>query len=58
MPQVARKKDGGLWVCVVYKGINKDTISDRYSTPRINNLIDTVGKQQGKLFCTLDLMKG
>ena len=53
-----RKKDGGLRVCVDYRGINKDTIPDRYPIPCIDDLIDTVGRQQGKLFTALDLMKG
>ena len=52
-----RKKERGLRVCVDYRGINKDTIPDHYPIPCIDDLIDTVGRQQGKLF-TLDLMKG
>ena len=55
---VVQKKDGGLQVCVDYRGINKNTVPDRYPIPRIDELIDTVGKQQGKFFTSLDLMKG
>ena len=62
---LVRKKDGGLQVCIDYRGINKDTIPDRYPIPHIDDLIDTVGRQQGtvgrqqgKLFTTLYLMKG
>ena len=53
-----RKKDGGLRVCVDYRGLNKKTIPDRYPIPRIDELIDTIGRQKGKLFTSLDLMKG
>ena len=53
-----RKKDGGLRVCVDYRGINKKTIPDCYPIPRIDDLIDTVGRCGGKIFSTLDLMKG
>ena len=55
---LVRKKDGGLQVYVDIRGINRDTIPDYYPIPRIHDLIDTVGRQQGKLFITLDLMKG
>ena len=55
---LVRKKDGSLRVCVDYRGINKDTIPDCYPIPRIDNLIDTVGRQKGQWFTTLDLMKG
>ena len=55
---LVRKKDGTLRVCVDYRGINKDTIPDCYPIPRIDDLIDTVGRQKGKWFTTLDLMKG
>ena len=55
---LVRKKDGGLRVCVDYRGINKNTVPDRYPLPRVDELIDTVGKQKGKFFTSLDLMKG
>ena len=52
------KKDGGLRVCVDCRGITKDTIPDCYPIPRIDDLIDMVGRCKGKYFTTLDLMKG
>ena len=55
---LVRKKDGGLRVCVDYRGINKDTIPDCYPIPRLDDLIDMVGRCKGKIFSTLDLMKG
>ena len=55
---LVRKKDGSLRVCVDCCGINRETIPDQYPIPRIDNLIDTVGRYKGKIFTTLDLMKG
>ena len=55
---LVRKKDGSLRVCVDYRGINKKTIPDQYPIPRIDDLIDAVGRCKGKIFTTLDLMKG
>jgi len=55
---LVRKKDGSLRVCVDYRGINKRTIPDQYPIPRIDDLIDAVGRCKGKIFTTLDLMKG
>ena len=52
------KKDGGLRVCVDYRGVNKRTIPDHYPIPRIDDLIDMVGHFKGQIFTTLDLMKG
>ena len=52
------KKNGRLRVCIDYRGINKDTILDCYPIPRIDDLIDMVGRCKGKFFTTLDLMKG
>ena len=45
---LARKKDGGLRVCVDYQGLNKATIPDSYPIPRIDEIIDTIGRQKGK----------
>ena len=55
---LVRKKDGGLRVCVDYRGINKDTVPDCFPIPRIDDLIDMVGRCKGKVFTILDLMKG
>ena len=40
---LVRKKDGGLRVCVNYRGLNKKTVPDRYPIPRIDEMIDTIG---------------
>ena len=55
---LVRKKDGGLRICVDYRGLNKKTLPDRYPIPRIDELIDTIGRQKGTVFTSLDLMKG
>ena len=55
---LVRKKDGGLRVCVDYRAINKITVPDQYPMPRIDELIDTVGRCKGRYFSSLDLMKG
>ena len=47
---LVRKKDVGLRVCVDYRGVNKDTTSDRYPIPRIDELIDTISRRKGKVF--------
>ena len=41
-----------------YQDINKRTIPDHYPTPRSDDLIDMIGRCRGKVFTTLDLMKG
>ena len=54
---LVRKKDGDLRMCMDYGGINKDTVPDCFPIPRIDDLIDMVGRCEGKVFTTLDLMK-
>ena len=55
---LVRKKDGSLRVRVDYRQVNKDTVPDRYPMPRVDELVDTIGRRQGKYFSTIDLMKG
>ena len=51
-----RKKDGGLRMCIDYRALNKLTIKNRYPLPRIDDLLDQVGK--AKYFTSLDLASG
>ena len=53
-----RKKDGSIRVCVDYRALNKDTVPDRYPIPRIVDVVDVIGRRKGKVFSSLDLMKG
>ena len=55
---LVRKKGGGLRVCVDYRGVNRDTIPDKYPIRRIDELIDMVGKNKPTVFTSLDLMRG
>ena len=55
---LVRKKDGSLRVCVDYQKLNQDTIPDRYPMPRVDELVDTIGRRKGRYFSTLDMMKG
>ena len=55
---LVRKKNGGLRVCVDYRNVNKDTVPDKYPIPRIDELVDMVGRKQPTIFSSLDLMHG
>jgi len=43
---LVRKKDGGLRVCVDYRGLNRKTVPDCYPIPRIDEMIDAIGIQK------------
>lgn len=55
---VVNKKDGTKRYCVDYRDLNKVTIKDSYPLPRIDDLLDKVGKTKSKYFTTLDLRSG
>uniref|UniRef100_A0A669DWJ2 ribonuclease H n=1 Tax=Oreochromis niloticus TaxID=8128 RepID=A0A669DWJ2_ORENI len=38
-----RRRDGGLRLCVDYRGLNKKTIPDRHPIPRIQEILDGLG---------------
>ena len=47
-----RKPDGGLRLCVDYRGVNAKTIADRHPIPKIQDVLDTLGGNSW--FSTLD----
>ena len=53
---LARKKDGSLRFCVDYRHLNSVTKADTFPLPRIDDLLDQLGKC--KYFSTLDMAAG
>jgi hypothetical protein len=53
---LVKKKDGKLRLSVNYQELNKLTIKNKYSLPRINDLLDQLG--EAKVFLMIDLRLG
>ena len=53
---MVRKKDGSHRFCVDYRKLNSVTKSDQFPLPRIDDMLDQLGK--AKCFSTLDLASG
>jgi len=48
-----KKKDGSLWLCVDFRGLNKITKKNRYPLPLISNLLDSPHKAH--IYTKIDL---
>ena len=53
---IVKKKDGGNQICVDYRKVNSVTKFDSYPMPRVDEMLDAVGK--ARFITTLDLAKG
>jgi len=53
---LVRKKDGSLRFCIDYRDLNSVTKSDTFPLPRVDDMLDQLGK--AKFFSTLDLASG
>ena len=53
---LVKKRDGSLRLCVDYRRLNQVSMSDAYPMPRVDDLIDRVGKST--YISTLDLTRG
>ena len=49
----ACKKDGSLWLCIDFHGLNKIMKKDQYPLPRITDLLDSLHK--AKIYSKIDL---
>nr|GEU99396.1 putative reverse transcriptase domain-containing protein [Tanacetum cinerariifolium] len=51
-----KKKDGSFWMCIDYRELNKLTVKNRYSLPRIDDLFDQL--QGSSVYSKIDLRLG
>ena len=51
-----KKKDGSLQLCIDYRQLNRATIRNQYSLPRIDELFDQL--QGSRVYSKIDLRSG
>ncbi|GKB29367.1 putative reverse transcriptase domain-containing protein, partial [Tanacetum coccineum] len=51
-----KKKDGSFWMCIDYQELNKITVKNCYSLPRIDDLFDQL--QGSSVYSKIDLRSG
>jgi hypothetical protein len=51
-----KKKDGSMWLYIVYCELNRVTIKNKYHLPLIDNLFDQL--KEAKVFSKIDLRSG
>ncbi|GJW21050.1 putative reverse transcriptase domain-containing protein [Tanacetum coccineum] len=51
-----KKKDGSFRMCIIYRGLNKLTVKNRYPLPRIDDLFDQL--QGSSIYLKIDLRLG
>ncbi|MCO5582965.1 hypothetical protein L7F22_036868 [Adiantum nelumboides] len=55
-PHLVRKDDGSYRFCIDFRPLNKITVDDLYPLPRVDDLLDQLGKS--RYFASLDLAFG
>nr|GEV29143.1 putative reverse transcriptase domain-containing protein [Tanacetum cinerariifolium] len=51
-----KKKDGSFWICIDYRELNKLTVKNHYSLPRIDDFFDQL--QGSSVYSKIDLRSG
>ena len=52
------KPNGDIRICCDFRKLNLVTVKDSYPPPRIDDLLDTIGKSTSKFFTKLDMRSG